>query len=189
MTRCKALTGHGWRWTERWARRRWVGKKTGRNPTDRGKRGVKRSLLTDGRGIPLGVVIEGANRNDRKLMRQTLEAIPVPRPKPARDCPQHLCLDKGFDYDEPRALAEEFSFTLHLRSRGEEAWAKRHVQATARRWVVERTHSWLNRFRSILIRWTKNPPTTSPCSTSLAPSSPGAMPYWDRLLVLLSWYF
>src|SRR3982751_3574009 len=133
------------------------GEKTGRNPTDRGKRGVKRSLLTDGRGVPLGVVIEGANRNDHKLMRQTLEAIPVPRPKPARDCPQHLCLDKGFDYDEPRALAEEFSFTLHLRSRGEEAWAKRHVQATARRWVVERTHSWLNRFRSILIRWTKKP--------------------------------
>ena len=77
--------------------------------------------------------------------------------KPTRECPQHLCLDKGFDYEEPRALAEEFGFTLHLRSRGEEAWAKRHARAKARRWVVERTHSWLNRFRSILIRWTKNP--------------------------------
>jgi len=157
MTHCAALTGPGWRWMGRWARRRWVGKKTGRNPTDRGKRGVKRSLLTEGRGIPLGVVIDGANRNDHKLMRQTLESIPVPRPKPTRDCPQHLCLDKGFDYNEPRALAEEFNFTLHLRSRGEEAWAKRHAQAKARRWVVERTHSWLNRFRAILIRWTKNP--------------------------------
>jgi transposase len=133
------------------------GEKTGRNPTDRGKRGVKRSLLTDGCGIPLGVVIDGANRNDHKLMRQTLDAIPVPRPKPTRDCPQHLCLDKGFDYNEPRALAEEFGFTLHVRSRGEEAGAKRHAQAKARRWVVERTHSWLNRFRAILIRWTKNP--------------------------------
>src|SRR3954453_21949344 len=133
------------------------GEKNRPHPTDRGKRGVKRSLLTDGRGIPLGVVIEGANRNDHKLMRQTLEAIPVPRPKPTPDCPQHLCLDKGYDYDEPRALVEEFSVTLHLRSRGEEAWAKRHVQAKARRWVVERTHSWLNRFRSILIRWTKKP--------------------------------
>ena len=133
------------------------GEKTGRNPTDRGKSGVKRSLLTDGRGIPLGAVIDGANRNDHKLMRQTLEAIPVQRPKPTRRHPQHLCLDKGFDYDEPRALAEEFAFTLHLRSRGEEAWAKRHARATARRWVVERTHSWLNRFRSILIRWAKKP--------------------------------
>ena len=131
--------------------------KTGRNPTDRGKRGVKRSILTDGRGVPLGAVIDGANRNDHKLMRQTLEAIPLRRPKPTRRQPQHLCLDKGFDYEEPRALAAEFGFTLHLRSRGEEAWAKRHAGAKARRWVVERTHSWLNRFRSILIRWAKKP--------------------------------
>jgi putative transposase len=46
---------------------------------------------------------------------------------------------------------------LHLRTRGEEAAAKRYANAKARRWVVERTHSWLNRFRSILIRWTKKP--------------------------------
>jgi transposase len=65
--------------------------------------------------------------------------------------PQHLCLDKGFDHDEPRALAEAFGFTLHLRTRGEEASAKRHARARARRWVVERSHSWLPRFRSILI--------------------------------------
>jgi putative transposase len=157
MTRWPGLSGPGWRWMTRWARRRWVGEKTGPNPTDRGKRGVKRSLLTDGRGVPLGAVIGGANRNDHKLMRQTLAAVPLRRPKPTRRQPQHLCLDKGFDYDEPRALAREFGFTLHLRTRGEEAWAKRHAQAKARRWVVERTHSWLHRFRSILIRWAKKP--------------------------------
>jgi putative transposase len=103
------------------------GEKTGRNPTDRGKRGVKRSVLTDGRGVPLGAAIDGANRNDHKLMRPTLETIPVERPRPTRQRPQHLCLDKGFDYDEPRALAEAFGFTLHLRARGEEAHAKRHA--------------------------------------------------------------
>jgi putative transposase len=103
------------------------------------------------------MAIDGANRNDHKLMRATLDGIPVPRPKPTRRRPHHLCLDKGFDYDEPRALAREFGFTLHLRSRGEEAWVKRHARAKARRWVVERTHSWLNRFRSILIRWAKKP--------------------------------
>jgi putative transposase len=157
MTRWRGLTGPGWPWTARWARRRWVGGKTGPNPTDRGKRGVKRSLLTDGRGLPLGAVIDGANRNDHKLMRQTLTALPIRRPKPTRQHPQHLCLDKGFDYNEPRALAQEFGFTLHLRSRGEEAWAKRHARAKARRWVVERTHSWLHRFCSILIRWAKKP--------------------------------
>ena len=107
--------------------------------------------------MPLGVVIDGANRNDHKLMRATIEAIPIRRASPTRRRPQHLCLNKGYDYDEPRALANAFGFTLHLRSRGEEAWAKRHARARARRWVVERTHSWLNRFRSILIRWAKKP--------------------------------
>ena len=94
-------------------------------------------VLTDGRGVPLGGVIDGANCNDRKLMRQTIEAIPIKRPKPTRRRPQHLCLDKGFDYEEPRALAAAFGFTLHLRTRGEEAYAKRHAGAKARRWVVE----------------------------------------------------
>jgi putative transposase len=141
----------------RWARPLWAGGKTGPNPTDRGKQGSKRSLLTDGRGIPLGLAVAGANRNDHKLMRATLEAIPVARPTPTADEPQHLCLDKGYDYDEPRALAGEFGFTLHLRTRGEEVDAKRTAGGKARRWVVERTHSWLNRFRRILVRWEKKP--------------------------------
>ena len=135
-----------------------MGKKTGRNPTDRGKRGVKRSLLVDGCGIPLSVVVAGANTNDHKLMRQTLEAIATARPQPSPEAPQNLCLDKGYNYDEPRALAQEFAFTLHLRTRGEEMRERvRHAGAKARRWVVERTHSWLNRFRCILIRWEKKP--------------------------------
>lgn len=108
-------------------------------------------MLTDGRGVPLGLALAGANRNDHKLMRETLEAIPVERPEPTPEAPQGLCLDKGYDYDEPRALALEFGFTLHLRTRGEEIQAKREAGTKARRWVVERTHSWLNRFRRILI--------------------------------------
>jgi putative transposase len=113
--------------------------------------------LTDGRGVPLGLAVDGANRNDHKLMRATVAALPVARPTPTAADPQHLCLDKGYDYDEPRALAEAFGFTLHLRTRGEEASAKRRAGAKARRWVVERTHSWLNRFRRILVRWEKRP--------------------------------
>lgn len=113
-----------------------MGEKTGRNPTDRGKLGSKRSLLTDGRGVPLGLAIAGANRNDHKLMRETVEAIPVERPAPTPDAPQGLCLDKGFGYPEVPELAAEFGFTLHLRTRGEEIEAKRHAGAKARRWVV-----------------------------------------------------
>jgi putative transposase len=114
-------------------------------------------VLTDGRGMPLSVVVAGANRNDHKLMRETLESLAVERPTPSAEAPQHLCLDKGYDYQEPRDLAAEFGFTLHLRTRGEEIDAKRHAGAKARRWVVERVHSWMNRFRRILIRWEKKP--------------------------------
>jgi len=65
-------------------------------------------------------------------------------------------MDKGYDYDEVRDILEEFGFTGHIRSRGEEAQAiKRRIRAKLRRWVVERTHSWMNRFRGVLIRWSK----------------------------------
>ena len=168
-------------------------KKTGANPTDRGKQGVKRSLLTDAKGIPLAVVVEGANRHDMKLVRATLAGIkanrPQPkatqpqglsldkeydyeevrpllvefgftaqikRPRPQKSSPQGLCMDKGYDYDEVREIVKSFGFTAHIRTRGEEARAiKRQAGFRARRWVVERTHSWLNRFRRILVRWEK----------------------------------
>jgi putative transposase len=133
-----------------------AGKKVGKNPTDRGKIGTKLSLLTDGGGVPIGLAVEGANRNDFKLVRETIESIPVERPEPTADKPQGMCLDKGYDYDEVRDLLTEFGFTAHIRARGEEAKAlKQDAGFKARRWVVERAHSWMNRFRRVLIRWDK----------------------------------
>jgi putative transposase len=106
--------------------------------------------------VPVGVAVDGANRNDFKLARETIESIPVERPDPAQEGPQGMCLDKGYDCAEVRGLLEEFGFTAHIRARGEEAQAlKRRAGYKARRWVVERTHSWMNRFRGILIRWNK----------------------------------
>jgi putative transposase len=132
------------------------GERTGRNPTDRGKRGTKRSLLTEAKGVPVGLAVEGANRHDKKLAEATLESIPVERPEPTPEEPQGMCLDKGYDYDDTRELVKEFGFTAHVRARGEEAVElKREAGQKARRWVVERTHSWMNRFRRILIRWEK----------------------------------
>jgi transposase len=132
------------------------GKKVGPNPCDRGKDGAKRSLLTEANGIPVGLSVEGANRNDFKMLRQTIESIPIVRPVPTEDAPQGMCLDKGYDYDEVRQLLVEFGFTAHIRARGEEAQAiKKEAGYKARRWVVERTHSWMNRFRRVLIRWEK----------------------------------
>lgn len=91
-----------------------------------------------------------------KLVKATLKSIPIRRPKPTRKNPQGMCLDKGYDYEEVRDLVKTFRFTAHIRARGEEAQAiKKKAGFKARRWVVERTHSWMNRFRGILIRWTK----------------------------------
>jgi transposase len=119
---------------------------------------VKRSLLTEGHGVPVGLAIEGANRHDMKLVRATLNSLVVARPQPTEQQPQGMCLDKGYDYDEVRAILTEFGFTAHIRSRSDEAKAvAREAGKKARRWVVERSHSWLNRFRRILVRWEKKP--------------------------------
>jgi putative transposase len=105
----------------------------------------------------MGLVIEGANRHDMKLVKQTVKSLVVLRPRPTKKRPQGMCLDKGYDYAEVRDTVREFGFTAHIRTRGEEAQAlKRDVGAKARRWVVERTHSWMNRFRRVLIRWDKS---------------------------------
>lgn len=136
-----------------------MGEKTGPNPTDRAKKGAKRSLLTEASGVPIGLTVEAANRHDSKLVGQTLKSIPVPRPRPTQEKPQGMCLDKGYDFDEVRELVREFGYTAHIRARGEEAQAlKRGAGFKARRWVVERTASWMNRFRRILIRWEKKAP-------------------------------
>ena len=91
-----------------------------------------------------------------KRVRATLEAIWVERPEPTRESPQGLCLDKGYDFDEVRETGQEFGFTAHLRTRGEEARAiKQDAGFRARRWVVERTHSGMNRFRRSFVRWEK----------------------------------
>ena len=120
-----------------------MGEKTGANPTDRGKRGVKRSLLTEAQGIPVGLAVDGANRHDMKLARVTVDSVAVSRPTPSPEQPQGMCLDKGYDFSEVRRTVAEFGFTAHIRSRGEEAKAiKREAGFKARRWVVG-THAQL----------------------------------------------
>jgi putative transposase len=115
-------------------------------------------VLVDAEGIPLGLAVDGANRPDCKMAEATLNSIPVERPEPTPEDPQGLCLDKGYVGDEVAELAREFHFTLHIPPKGQEAkQVKRQAGAKARRWVVERTHSWMNRFRGILIRWNKKP--------------------------------
>jgi transposase len=108
--------------------------------------------------VPIGLAIEGANRHDMKLVRPTRESLVAERPEVTEEEPQGLCLDKGYDYEEVREILKEFGFTAHIKARGEEAKElKAEAGKRARRWVVERSHSWMNRFRRILVRWEKKP--------------------------------
>jgi putative transposase len=85
-------------------------------------------------------------------------SLPIDRPKPAEKKPQGMCMDKGYDYAEAWELLEELGFTAHIAVRGQKAQTiKRSTRKKARRWVCERTHSWINRFRGALIRWSKKP--------------------------------
>jgi putative transposase len=102
------------------------------------------------------VAVRGANTHDKWLVESTLASVVVERPEPTSRKKQHLCADKGYDYPDVRELVETWGYTAHIKSRGEEEADRRAIPGyRARRWVVERTHSWLNRFRRLLIRWEK----------------------------------
>lgn len=130
-----------------------MGKKTGPNPTDRAKDGTKRHHLTDGAGIPVAVALTAANRPDKEALAELLDARVVRAPASLL---QHLCLDKGYDYADAERAAHRRRYRPHIRRRGEERRACRRG-TRARRWVVERTTSWFNRCRKLLIRWEKKP--------------------------------
>jgi len=120
--------------------------------------GVKGSLLVEGSGYPLAVCVAGANLNDHLLLATTLDAVVVERPEPTEDRPQNLCLDKGFDNASAREVVKERGYIEHIKRIGEEKKDERDEKThPARRWVVERTISWLSRWRGILNRWEKKP--------------------------------
>ena len=132
-----------------------MGKKTGKNPTDRGKLGVKRSVLVDGQGVPLAAAVDGANVHDQKLLNETLDSIPVERPQPTPRQKQHLCLDKGYTGEPVEQEVGKRNYVLHVPVKSGQPSKPTHRQGKARRWKVERTHSWTNRARRLLIRWEK----------------------------------
>ena len=90
------------------------------------------------------------------LLGPTLASVPIARPIPDEARPHGLCLDRGYDYDDTRGFVVSQRLEPHVRTRGEELAQKvRDPGWRARRWVVEACHSWLNRNRGILIRWSK----------------------------------
>ena len=98
-----------------------------------------------------------SNRHDMKMTKATLQSIVIYRPEPTIRLKQHMCLDKGYDFPEVYELLEEYGYTIHIPLRGEKRKRSNEVIPgyRARHWVVERTHSWMNRCRRFLIRWEK----------------------------------
>ena len=132
------------------------GEDTGPSPVDRSKTGTKRSVLTDQRGAPLAVEITGANTHDKTVALATLDSIVVDRPEKVVYRLHHLCLDKGYDYADVIEGIEERDYHLHLaKSKADNDARRGPKKHPARRWVVERTHAWHNRFRRLLVRWEK----------------------------------
>jgi putative transposase len=156
LTECDELAQVHWEWqaADGWlGKARMGGDQIGPNPTDRAKNGTKKSLLTDGAGGPLSIVIAPANVNDHKSLEETLDSIVVERPKATRAKPQHLCLDKGYDNEPSRQIVKEHRYKEHIRRIGEDNLDKNKYPA--RRFVVERTLAWLSKCRGLLIRYEK----------------------------------
>lgn len=102
--------------------------------------------------MPLAVAVAGANVPDQKLVAETLDAVPI---QPTSQAPQNLCLDKGYTGEPVDRAVRQRGYTPHVPRKTNEAPKPKHRRGKARRWKVERTHSWLNRARRLLIRWEK----------------------------------
>lgn len=139
------------------------GSQTGKNPTDRGKLGAKINLLVDERGAPLSIVLTGANRHDKISAIDLIVSMLVKR---AANKEQHLCADKAYDAQDVREFVASEGYAAHIkvnprRRAGSSKEASQEKESAgekihpARRWVVERTISWLSKRRSLRTRWSK----------------------------------
>lgn len=133
---------------------------TGPNPTDRGKPGSKYHLLVDAAGVPLAALLSAANTHDSRLLEPLLGAAPaVKRPgrgRPRRR-PAKLHADKAYDFPRCRAYLRRRGILARIARRGVET----HRRLGRRRWVVERTISWLLRYKRLGLRYDRSELTTS----------------------------
>jgi Putative transposase of IS4/5 family (DUF4096)/Transposase DDE domain len=114
------------------------GQAAGRSPVDRGKQGLKRSVLTEGAGVPVHVVSAGANRPDSPLLAPTLAGLSKVAPLAATQ-PGTVHLDRAYDNGPSRAQLAELGLDGAIARKGVPA----PIQAGSR-WKVERAHAWMN---------------------------------------------
>lgn len=110
-------------------------------------------MLVNGKGVPLAITVSGANVHDVTMMEVTLDAIQVEIPW---DQTMHLCADAGYVGAEHEITMMQHGYLPHVKSRGDEKKElQRKPEQKARRWVVEACHSWINKFRKLLVRFEK----------------------------------
>jgi putative transposase len=138
------------------------GELTGPSPVDRRKLGTKRSIITDGHGLPLGLILAAANEPDNTLAEDTLDSVLTERPEPTAEAPQNFCADKAYDDKKVRQAGTDRHYIVHIRPhRPSKAMKDAEAQQAAeprhppRRWVIERTNSWHNRYRKLKTRYEK----------------------------------
>jgi len=155
------------------------GAKTGNSPVDRSKLGTKRHILTDKNGIPLSVIISSASTHDINLVIDVVDSAVIKRKKrggKGRTRRQHLCLDKGYNSVQEEQELIKRGYMLHIPIKKKKKKSKKKSKKTGKeeeeqqeearvipfrkkyspkRWVVERTNSWHNRFRKLFTRYEK----------------------------------
>ncbi len=143
----------------------------GNNPTDRSKLGTKRHILTDKKGIPLSAVISSANTHDIKLVTDVVDNVVIRRPSSKskngkRVLQQHLCLDKGYHSTQEKQELIKRRYVVHIPIKKKKKKGTNNEKEitlpistikkySPKRWVVERTNSWHNRFRKLFTRYEK----------------------------------
>lgn len=156
MIRWKASHGDGKALMVPCSKRHWRKRQSDPTRLIGGKKGSKRHLLVDGRGVPLSLVVTGANQHDVTQLDQVLSACMVKRKTPSKRRSKHLCADAGYRGQKAQEIIKSHGYIAHVVGRRTEAQAKRRDPTKkARRWVVEVCHSWFNRFRKLLVRYEK----------------------------------
>jgi putative transposase len=134
----------------RWVRTVWAEtRQTGE------KNGTGRHLLVDEKGVPFGITLVGANRHDVSQLAAVLDNKVTHQPDTAKAVVENLCADAGYVGDKAEAIIRAHGYIPHVRPRGEEIKATKNKRFKPRRRIVEVSHSWLNNFRKLKVRYEK----------------------------------
>ena len=126
--------------------------KSGKSPVDRGKLGSKLSVLSDSKGIIIGLAVGSGNQHDSTLFLDTLKSIPKIVKQPFK---KEMHLDSAYDSQEIRTILFNFYYVpkISLNQRNRKKPLSNPLGYS--RWFIEPVHSWMNRFRAVFVRYSK----------------------------------